>query len=378
MARQYLRLIWLLVAMAGLAGAITAVSPGSGPMPAAIHAEFESAPNFAGSADCPVSSGAVLVEGRGVGTGTFGRYNTAIGTAQECSSGVFFGTPGYFPPPPLGTCTNIGPNTTYFDVSGKGTYMTADGSVLYLEYHEHSESPFNADGTIRTPPFTLHDCGTWTIRSDLSTGIFHGATGSGGIVAVVPVRFDFSAPVFADYTGTMTLVDGAASPLRSGSVPCTGAMSGPITSNLDVPKGASCNLEAASVNGNLSVGKGGSLTMTNSVVRGNSDCAGCSGANVANSTVLGNLGVTNASAGSTILSSFVTGNLGIANSGPGTFTIGSNIVNGNVGLSNNKGSSTVTFNTIGGILTCSNNAPAPSSSGNTARLKVGQCTSTAA
>ena len=213
MAKRYLPQIWIVVAVTGLAGLITAVAPGGGPMPAAIHAEFESAPNFGGSADCPVSSGAVLVEGRGIGTGTFGPFSRAIGTAQECSSGVFFPVG---PPPALGTCNNIPPNTTYFDVSGKGTYMTADGSVLYLEYHEHSESPFNPDGSIRTPPFTLHDCGVWTINPNLSTGIFHGATGSGGITAVVPVRLDFSAPVFADYTGTMTLVDGARAPRGPG------------------------------------------------------------------------------------------------------------------------------------------------------------------
>ena len=123
---------------------------------------------------------------------------------------------------------------------------------------------------------------------DLSTGIFHGATGSGGITAVVPVRLDFSAPVFADYTGTMTLVDGATSPPRPATVNCTGPMTGPIPSGITVPKGASCVLDAASVNGNVNVGKGGSLAMQNSIVRGNADCILCGGANMLASTVLGN------------------------------------------------------------------------------------------
>jgi hypothetical protein len=365
-----MRLVVLLVAVAGLAAAITAAAVGSGPMPAAIHATFESAPNFAGSADCPASTGAVLVEGRGTATGTFGPFNSAIGTAQECSSGAFAGPGG---PPQLGTCNNIPPNSVYFDVSGKGTYTTADGSVMYLQYHEHSESPFNPDGTIRTPPFTLHDCGTWSINPNLSTGIFHGATGSGGITAFVPVRLDFSAPVFADYIGTMTLADGATSPIHPATVSCTGAMTGAITSGLTVPKGASCNLEAASVNGILSVGKGASLAMTNSVVGGNLDCNGCTGVTMANSTVLGNLTLNNSSSGSTFTSNFVTGNLGVSNSGPGTFTLASNIVNGNLTFNNNKGTSTITFNTVGGILGCSNNNPAPTSSGNTAALASGQC-----
>jgi hypothetical protein len=372
MAKGYLREIWIVVAITGLAGLITAVAPGGPPMPAAIHATFESAPNFGGSADCPVSSGAVLVEGRGTATGTFGPYGSAIGTAQECSSGVFFPVG---PPPQLGTCDNIPPNTTYFDVTGKGTYMTPDGSVMYLEYHEHSESPFNPDGSIRTPPFTLHDCGTWTINGSLSTGIFHGATGSGGITAFVPVRLDFSAPVFADYIGTMTLVGGATSPLRPGVVNCSGAMTGPITTNLNVPRSVNCALEAASVNGNLTVSTGGSLTMTNSIVAGNTTCVLCNGANMANSTVLGNFSQISSPGGSTLTSNFVTGNLSILSSGPGTFTVGSNIVNGNLTFNGNKGSSTVTFNTVGGILGCLGNTPAPSSSGNFAALKSGQCPS---
>jgi len=275
------------------------------------------------------------------------------------------------PPPQLGTCNNIPPNTTYFDVTGKGTYMTPDGSVMYLEYHEHSESPFNPDGSIRTPPFTLHDCGVWTINGNLSTGIFHGATGSGGITAFVPVRPDFSAPVFADYIGTMTLADGATSPLRQAVVPCTGAMTGPIPSGISVPSGKTCSLESASVLGNMSVGRGGSLVMTNSVVGGNTDCIGCAGTSLGNSTVLGNFSQIGSPGGSTLTSNFVTGNLSVIGSGPGTFTIGSNIVNGNLSFIGNKGSSSVTFNTVGGILMCSGNTPAASSSGNFAALKVG-------
>jgi len=373
MARKNLRLICLLVAAAGLAAAITAASAlGSGPIPAAIHATFESAPNFAGSADCPASSGAVLVEGRGTATGTFGAFSSAIGTAQECSAAAFAGPGG---PPQLGTCNNIPPNSVFFDVTGKGSYTTPDGSVMYLVYHEHSESPFNPDGTIRTPPFTLHDCGTWSIDGNASTGVFHGATGSGGITAVVPVRPDFSAPVFADYIGTMTLVDGATSPVRPAVVNCTGPMTGPIISSLTVPKGASCALEAASVLGNLSVGKDASLTMTNTVVGGNADCILCTGTNMSNSTVLGNFSQISSTGGAALTSNFVTGNLSILNSGPATFTVASNIVNGNLSFNNNKGSSTITFNTVGGILSCVFNSPAPASSGNSAALKTGQCTS---
>src|SRR5262249_41100205 len=176
--------------------------------------------------------------------------------------------------------------------------------IMYLVYHEHSESPFNPDGTIRTPPFTLHDCGTWSIDTARSTGVFAGATGSGGITAFVPVRPDFSAPGFADYIGTMTLADGATSPARPAPVNCNGAMTGAIISSLNVPKGVSCSLEAASVNGNLSVAKGGSLAMTNSVVGGNADCLSCAGVNMSNSTVLGNFSELSSPAGGSFTSNF--------------------------------------------------------------------------
>ena len=369
MATRYLRMIWLLVATAGVAAAVTAVAPGSGPMPAAIHAEFESAVNFAGTPDCPVASGALLVQGRGIGTGTFGPFNRAIGTAAECSSGVFPG-PGVAPPQ-LGTCHNIAPGQPYFDVHGKGTYMTSDGSVLYLVYHELSENPF----IFGNPPFNLHDCGIWDVDPNLSTGIFHGATGHGQIEATVPVRADFSAHVSADYVGTITLVDGARAPVHPATVSCTGTMSGPITSGITVPNGGHCVLDTATVNGNVSVGKGGTLAMRYSIVGGNTDCILCSGANMAYSTVLGNFSVIGSPAGSSILSNLVTGNLSVLNSGPGTFTIGSNFVNGNLTFINNKGSSSITFNTVGGILGCQVNNPAPASSGNSAALKTGQCTS---
>ena len=102
--------------------------------------------------------------------------------------------------------------------------------MLYLVYHEHSESPFQADGkTIRTAPFTLHDCGFWDVDPDRSTGIFHGATGSGKILATVPVRLDYSSSVFATYEGTIKPVDGASPPPTPQDVACDKPMSGPIT-----------------------------------------------------------------------------------------------------------------------------------------------------
>ena len=50
-----------------------------------------------------------------------------------------------------------------------------------------------------------------------STGIFHGATGSGKILATVPVRLDYSSSVFATYEGVIRPVDGATHGRRTSS-----------------------------------------------------------------------------------------------------------------------------------------------------------------
>src|SRR6266550_430247 len=100
MSGKHIRRVGLVVAIAALAGVLTAVAPAAKPGggSSSISADFESYVNFAGNNDCPASSGAVLVEGRGVATGPFGRFGSAIGTAAECSA------PGFGTPPQLGTC----------------------------------------------------------------------------------------------------------------------------------------------------------------------------------------------------------------------------------------------------------------------------------
>src|SRR5262245_44692534 len=230
MAKRFLRAAVLGVAMLALAGLLTAgASAKQTDSVGSIVADFESYVNFAGSADCPPSSGAVLVEGRGTATGPFGQFGNAIGTAAECSA------PGFGAPPHLGTCD---PSTIrtflFFDVHGKGVYVTPDGSVLALTYHELSENPFE----LFPLPFFLHDCGIWTVDRAHATGIFAGAAGHGGSTASVPVRPDFSATVNATYTpdanGAITLADGATSPRGPGGTHCAGTVSGPVIGNLTV------------------------------------------------------------------------------------------------------------------------------------------------
>jgi hypothetical protein len=328
--------------------------------PSSIVGDFESYVNFAGNADCPVSSGAVLVEGRGVATGPFGTFGSAIGTAAECSA------PGFGTPPQLGTCDPSTIRTfAFFDVHGKGVYVTKDGSALFLSYHELSENPFE----LFPLPFFLHDCGVWTVDPTIpSTGIFAGATGGGQISATVPVRTDFSAHVNATYSGTLTLDPDAKSPKGSRATNCAGPLSGPLPGNVTVENGASCDLEAATVNGNVTVQPGGSLMMNYSIATGNVDCQDCGSANLFASTALKNVSIDGASSGASVASSLVGGNLAIQNSNagagdepvPGAISVLTNYsVGGNLTFSDNTGLSFVVGNTVGHNLDCQGNGPDP-------------------
>jgi hypothetical protein len=251
----------------------------------------------------------------------------------------------------------------WFDVHGTGTYTVKDGSVLYLVYHEHSESPFEADGkTIRKPPFTLHDCGFWQVDPNRSTGTFHGATGSGKILANVPVRLDYSSSVFATYDGIIKPVDGATPPAAPGDVACDKPMAGPITGPVTVASGAVCKLEAASVNGGVTVDKGGTLLMQNSIASGDVVCNGCGAAtppqkqcgkqacggavNFLNSTTLANLTADGPQHGSTILTSFIAKDMTYSN-GSGTTLIAGNYVAGTLTCEGNNPAPTITYSPQG-------------------------------
>jgi hypothetical protein len=352
MRKRYVRIVGLVVAVAGLAGLLTAVAPAkpNKDPSASIVADFESYVNFAGTNDCPVSSGAVLVEGRGTATGPFGKFDSAIGTAAECSA------PGFGTPPQLGTCDPSSIRTfAFFDVHGKGVYVTKDGSALFLSYHELSENPFE----LFPLPFFLHDCGVWTVDPDrASTGVFAGATGGGQISAVVPVRTDFSAHVNATYSGTLTLDPGAKGPKGSGDTHCAGTMSGPVPGNITVDDGAFCMLDTATVTGDVHVHKGGTLVMQYSIAGGNLDCNGCGSVTVFPATVLGDLHADRSGA-TTIISSIVGGDVDVHN-GSGASTI---LLNPEIGrnlmVHDNNGFSTVAGNTAGHTIDCHGNNPAP-------------------
>jgi hypothetical protein len=361
MFRRFVTSATLVVAVVGFAGMLTGCgSPPNRGVIRDIQAQFDSAPNFAGSPDCPASSGAVLVEGRGVGNAFIGPVDTAVGTAAECSRGVILNKPGYHVPN-TGTFADCENNKfvkgkSWFDVHGTGTYTLKNGSVLYLVYHEHSESPFKADGkTIRVAPFTLHDCGFWQVDPNKSTGIFHGATGSGKILATVPVRIDYSSSVFATYQGIIRPAEGASPPAAPQAVACDKEMSGPIVGSVTVASGAVCSLQAASVNGGVTVNKGGTLLMENSIARNDVVCKGCGApaapklcgasaqacggaVNFMNATTLGNLTIQGSSHGSAILSSSILKDLTYSHSSGPTLIAG---------------------NFVKGLLSCDGNTPAP-------------------
>jgi len=382
MSRRYLRQIWFAIAIAGCACAITATAPAAPSPP--IVADFESYVNFAGNADCPVSSGAVLVEGRGVATGPFGKFGSAIGTAAECSA------PPGGPPPQLGTCNNIQPGHSFFDVHGKGVYVTKDGSVLALVYHELSENPFE----LFPLPFYLHDCGIWQVDTANSTGIFAGATGHGSISAVVPIRTDFSAHVNATYTadanGAITLAPNARSPKGNLDVHCNGPMSGPFPGNVIVDANSFCSLDAATVNGDVRAGKNSSLVMQYSIAAGDVNCDHCGSPNLFATTALGGVRIDHGSAGGSVVSSIVGKDLVVSHTDGAVSIVLNYSVGGDLRFNHNTGASTVAANTVARDLTCDHNTPAPVETftvpfppqfgpplvltGNNARALKGQCT----
>jgi hypothetical protein len=166
-------------------------------------------------------------------------------------------------------------------------------------------------------------------------------------------------------------------------VTCTGGPSNPLTGTIDgnvvVPAGASCRI-AGTVTGNVTAYKGAAVGIrTESSVSGNYTCNSCLFADLHGSTIGGNVSISKETDGSFIDGSTIAGNLTIQSSDADgdAFSIGTadlpNEVGGNLTFSKNTGTSSIVNNTVAGNLTCDRNAPAPMSSGNTARSIQGQC-----
>jgi hypothetical protein len=143
-----------------------------------------------------------------------------------------------------------------------------------------------------------------------------------------------------------------------------------ITSNLDVPAGASCNLNWVEVVGNVAV------TVQVSLVNGYSSRPIAGNLTIANSS--GQSGIYPANHGNNV----VKGNITVTElHDGGSFTISQATVNGTVNLNDNAGRTDIAYLSIGKPLNCSGNEPAPTSwsqdhgygSSITAPQKTGQC-----
>jgi hypothetical protein len=161
----------------------------------------------------------------------------------------------------------------------------------------------------------------------------------------------------------------------AGNVTCDGVVSGPISGNVVVPKGAECSLELADVGGNVTAQIDAKVTILGSTVGGNYSCNNCEQAHLETSTINGNVQIDGENEYSVISNSTIGGNLQIKSSRTDIvlFDIDANEIGGNLSFDDNEGLAFITDNTIKGNLTCENNEPAPFSSGNTAKKTKGQC-----
>jgi len=170
----------------------------------------------------------------------------------------------------------------------------------------------------------------------------------------------------------------------AGDVTCTGGPTSPLTGrivgNVVVPAGASCRIQGT-VTGNVTALEGAQVGIRpGSIVHGNYTCDRCLFADLHGSTIHGNVVIVGETDGSFIDDSTIKGNLEIDSSDADgdAFSIGTadlpNTISGNLSFNNNTGQSSIINNAIGGYLACQSNAPAPVSTGNTAKKGVlGQC-----
>jgi hypothetical protein len=152
--------------------------------------------------------------------------------------------------------------------------------------------------------------------------------------------------------------------------------SGPIVGDIVVPSGGRCRLAGAQLTGNITAQVGATVGISlGSTVSGNYACNNCRFADLHDSTIGHNFLISGEKEGSFINNSLIKGDLQIKTSsaGPESFSIDSNSIWGNLSFNNNTGPSFLMDNTIKGNLTCQNDAPAPQSSGNTAKTTKGQC-----
>jgi hypothetical protein len=159
-----------------------------------------------------------------------------------------------------------------------------------------------------------------------------------------------------------------------------------IPTNLDVPAGATCQLNWVEVVGNVTVE--GTLTAFSSKFDKNVNVTGAGSISLINGEtsmpILGNLNITGSSGNSGIYcpnhSNVIQGNINVTGNS-GSFYICTAEVVGGVTINNNTGSVDISWMNLGKDLSCDGNDPAPRSwsvehgygSTITAHQKTGQC-----
>ena len=163
-----------------------------------------------------------------------------------------------------------------------------------------------------------------------------------------------------------------------GSSTCIGDTVTTVTSNLDVPAGATCRLFGVEVHGNVTVE--GTLVSFSAKFDKNVSVIGGTIAivngNGEDSALLGNLTITGSTLPGGIFcpnsTNVIGGNLTVAGNSGGFYVCSAN-VGGNVTVSSNTGRIDLNGIHAGKNLSCDGNDPAPIGTGNQATHKNGQC-----
>src|SRR5579862_2158048 len=219
-----------------------------------------------------------------------------------------------------------------------------------------------------------NDIGTFTNSGGEDNGTFH-----------VP-GFD-AGPGYDLASGLGTVGDAAQ---FVPALACAALASSTLNGNFTVPTGAPCTLTDTTITGNVMLGQGATLTLNGGSVAGNVQGQGASGLTLTpdssgNGThVGGNVQIQGATGNPNVIcGATIGGNLQVLNGSAPAWIgkVGScgsgNTVNGNALVLNNRVSgqpaAAIVGNTMHGILLCQNNSLAPTGSGNTAAVKLGQC-----
>ena len=161
----------------------------------------------------------------------------------------------------------------------------------------------------------------------------------------------------------------------AGNVTCDGVLSGPISGNVIVPKGADCELQLAAVSGNVTAQVGATVDVLGSTVGGNYTCNNCEQAHLETSTINGNVQISRRER--------VQRDRELDDQGKPRDQRQPHRHRAvlhrrerdrrNLTFNNNEGLAFIMDNAIKGNITCENNEPAPFSEGDTAKSMEGQC-----